>query len=291
MVAVLPITEECFYFSMPDSVKETLLSAFRQLMRPLVRILLRHGVSYGEYADTVKTVFVEVARKDFQLPGRKQTQSRIAIITGLTRKEVGRINDLLDRKATPSTANLNRVGRVLAGWHQDPDFTGPYGLPLELDFDEGKYSFSALVHRYSGDMPARAMLEELKHVDAVKSLAGGKIRALTRSYIPAHVDTAHIQFMGVALRDLAETLDFNLNQDLEGGYFERRVWTPTGIAPRDMSQFDSLVTEKGQQFLETLDNWLTTRETELENLPDEEKIKVGVGVYLFSDANRSFRED
>ncbi len=290
MAAVLAI-EDLFYFRMSESVKETLLSAFRQLMRPLVRILLRHGVSYGEYADTAKTVFVEVAKKDFQLPGKKQTQSRIAIITGLTRKEVGRISDLLDNKASPSTSNLNRVGRVLAGWHQDPSFTGPYGLPLELDFDKGDSSFTTLVRRYSGDMPARAMLEELKRVDAVKILAGQKIRALTRSYIPAQVDTAHIQFMGVAIRDLAETLDFNLDQEIEGGYFERRVWTPTGIAQRDMPQFDSLVTEKGQQFLELLDNWLTTKETEAEETPETKKVKVGVGVYLFSDANRSFRED
>ena len=64
------------FVSMAESIKETLLGAFRQLLRPLVRILLRHGISYGEYAETVKTVFVEVAAKDFQLPGKKQTQER-----------------------------------------------------------------------------------------------------------------------------------------------------------------------------------------------------------------------
>jgi len=290
MAAVLTI-EEFSYFRMSDRVTETLLSAFRQLMRPLVRILLRHGISYGEYADTAKTVFVEVARKDFQIPGKKQTQSRVAIITGLTRKDVGRINDLLDNNETPSTANLNRVGRVLAGWHQDPVFTGPYGLPLELDFDQGDENFTDLVRKFSGDMPARAMLEELKRVNAVKILAGEKIRALTRSYIPVQVDTAHIQFMGVAIRDLAETLDLNLNSEIEGGNFERRVWTPTGISPRDVAQFDLLVREKGQEFLESLDNWLTSKETESEDIPDNVKVKVGVGVYYFSDEFRSFRED
>ncbi len=290
MAAVLTI-EESSYFRMSDRVTESLLSAFRQLMRPLVRILLRHGISYGEYADTAKTVFVEVARKDFLIPGKKQTQSRVAIITGLTRKDVGRINDLLNNNETPSTANLNRVGRVLAGWHQDPIFTGPYGLPLELDFDQGDENFTDLVRKYSGDMPARAMLEELKRVNAVKILPGEKIRALTRSYIPTQVDTAHIQFMGVAIRDLAETLDLNLNSEIEGGNFERRVWTPTGISPRDVPQFDLLVREKGQEFLESLDNWLTSKETESEDIPESAKVKVGVGVYLFSDEFRSFRED
>jgi hypothetical protein len=96
--------------------------------------------------------------------------------------------------------------------------------------------------------------------------------------------------MGVALRDLAETLDLNLNQDPAAGYFERRVWTPAGIEPSAMPEFDSLVNEKGQEFLEMLDNWITGKETDAEGISPEEKIRVGVGVYLFSDASRSFRE-
>ena len=290
MAAVSPLQFDPLYV-MTESVKDSLLAAFRQLLRPLIRILLRHGVSYGEYAETVKTVFVEVAGKDFRIPGQRQTQSRVAIITGLTRKEVSRISELIEKRASPSTANLNRVGRVLGGWHQDPEFTGPYGLPLELSFDATPNSFSQLVKRYSGDMPARAMLDELRRVGAVSLLAGGQIRVLTRSYIPTQADSASIQFMGVALRDLAETLDYNLNEEIEGGYFERRVWTPVGIDPKDMPHFDSLVTEKGQEFLETLDNWLSGKESEAEDLQVDEKVKVGVGVYLFSDAKRSFKED
>lgn len=96
--------------------------------------------------------------------------------------------------------------------------------------------------------------------------------------------------MGVALRDLAETLDYNLNPSVDGGYFERRVWTPMGIDQAEMPHFDALVNQRGQEFLETLDNWLTAKETEAEEIPDTERIRVGVGVYMFSNAERSFRE-
>lgn len=274
-----------------DQIKDTILGAFRQLLRPLVRILLRHGISYGEYSETAKTVFVEVASKDFRLSSKKQTISRVSILTGLTRKEVSRITDDLADRRGASNANLNRVGRVLAGWHQDPDFTGPYGLPLELDIEASPFSFIELVKRYSGDIPPKAMLDELKRVGAVTVVAGTRVRVLTRSYIPTQEDPASVQFMGVALRDLAETLDYNLDADRTGGYFERRVWAPLGIDPRDMPEFDALVHEKGQQFLETLDNYLTNKETESEQIPRDKKISVGVGVYLFSDATRSFRDD
>jgi hypothetical protein len=135
------------------------------------------------------------------------------------------------------------------------------------------------------------MLIELQRIGVVSELAGEKIRVLSRSYIPQQSDAAVFQFMGVALRDLAETLDVNLNENDEEGYFERRVWTPIGIDSRDMPAFDELVNKKGMEFLETLDNWLSGRESDAEKIPANRKIKVGVGVYLFSDADRSIREE
>jgi len=276
---------------MVESVKTVLLGAIRQMMRPLVRLLLRHGVSYDEYAETAKTVFVEVASKDFTKTNLGQSNARVALLCGLSEAEVIDVTRAISEGPGPSVANLNRIGRVLAGWHQDPDFTGPYGLPLELSANTGDFAFANLVKRYSADTDPEALLEELVRVGAVSILPGGRLRVLTRSYIPGETDPAGLQFMGVALRDLAETLDYNLNPNIEGGYIERRVWTPAGIDPIEMPGFDSLVNQRGQEFLETLDNWLTAKETEADELPHDEKIRVGVGIYMFSDAERSFRDE
>ena len=269
-------------------IKETLLSAFRQLLRPLVRTLLRHGVSYAEYAETSKAVFVEVAEADLVAPG---DPSRTSLLTGLTRSEIARIKEQLAVRQRPSTANLNRIGRILAGWHQDPDFTGPYGLALELPFSGAGHTFVELAKRYATGADPAAVLQELRDVGVVADGKGGRIRVLTRAYIPSQEDPAVFQFFGVALRDLAETLDFNLNSDSDAGYFERRVWTPAGIDPLDLPEFDALVHQRGQQFLETLDNYLTTKETEADHLAESAKLRVGVGVYMFSDAHRSFKDE
>lgn len=278
-------------WEMADKIKETLLAAFRQLLRPLIRILLRNGVSYGEYAETAKKVFVEVASKNLLIGKEQPTSARLAILTGLTKNEVERIVEDLSSSLAPSTANLNRVGRLLAGWHQDPEFTGPYGLPLELAVTSSATSFQTLNQRYGGDISAEEMLEELKRIGAVIVVAANRVRVLTRSYIPAEADPAAMQFMGLALRDLAETLDYNLNPNLEGGFFERRVWTPVGIDPVDIPEFDKLVQKYGQQFLEALDNYLTAKETDADAMASSEKVRVGVGVYMFSDANRPFRDE
>src|SRR5262245_50900850 len=150
---------------MTDPVRLGLLAAYRKILQPLVRILIRSGISFGETAEVLKTVFVEVAGRDFDLPERKTSLSRIAIITGLTRKEVAKQQDILTSGALDVDSNLNRMTRVLEGWHSDPAFTGPYGMPMELPFESPtSASFATLVRKHSGDMAPRAMLDELMRV-------------------------------------------------------------------------------------------------------------------------------
>jgi hypothetical protein len=292
MVAAIAVNPWWSVWNVVARIKDTLLGAFRQLLRPLVRTLLRHGVSYSEFAETSKSVFVEVAEADFlrnaQLP---DNPTQLSLLTGISRTEVEQVREELARGSKPSTANLNRIGRILAGWHQDPDFTGPYGLPLELSRYGSGNTLEELVRRYGGGVSTAASLAELQQVGVVAEGKSGRVRVLTRSYIPNQEDPASFQFFGVALRDLAETLDINLNSDSDAGYFERRVWTPAGVLMTDLPEFDALVHQRGQQFLETLDNYLTAKETEAEHFAPDQKIKVGVGVYMFSDAHRSIRED
>ena len=292
MATALTITAGFFeQASMAEGIRDTLLESFRQLLRPLVRILLRNGVSYGEYSETSKMVFIEVAERDFSHKESRETGNTVETITGLPTPEINRLESLIREKKRPSTQNLNRIGRLLGAWHQDPEFTGPYGLPLELDLDNRTNSFASLVRQYGDGASPDQMLSELKRINVISELPGDKVRVLTRSYIPEQSDSAVFQFMGVSLRDLAETLDLNLNENKDEGYFERRVWTPMGIDARDIPAFEELAERKAMEFLETLDNWLTTKESDAESVDQQEKIKVGVGVYLFSDAKRSIRED
>ena len=78
---------------MGESIKLTLLRAYQVLLGPLIRILLRQGISYAEFSEIAKAVYVEVALKDFKVAGRKATRTRVAVMTGLTRKEVKRVID------------------------------------------------------------------------------------------------------------------------------------------------------------------------------------------------------
>lgn len=268
---------------MSENFKATLLSTFRPLMRPLVRILVRNGVSYGEFAEVLKSVFVDAAQDVLQIPDSKQSVSRLAITTGLSRLEVSRLANQTEEDAEALAGRLSRVGRLLTGWHQDPEFTGPYGIPYEVPFNAtpGRRSFTELVRRYTSDVPAEDMLDEMKRIGTVLDLGNGYFRVLARLYIPSAADPAKFHAMSVAFTDLAKTLDQNLKPDEDHKIFERRVWAPNGITPTDAMDFDLYVKDRGQQFLETLDDWLTSRESEHPIGEGEDRVKVGVAVYMF----------
>jgi hypothetical protein len=254
-------------------------------MTPLVRILMRNGVSYGEFSEILKNIFVEVAERDFGIPDRRPSQSRIAILTGMTRKEVAKQKSILEKGDLVERSNLNRVTRVLEGWHTDSDYTGPYGLPVELSFEGGSRSinFTALVRKYSGDMAPRAMLDELLRVRAVEMLPSGQFRALMRAYIPESLHPDALERLGTVVNNFVATYEYNMDYKAQGDTrFERVVYADRGLRIELMPAFDRLIRLKGQQLLVELDNWLSSQEvTETAKFRGGVKINTGVGIYHF----------
>jgi hypothetical protein len=269
---------------MSDSVKRGLLAAYSKLLRPLVRILLRHGVTYAEFSEVVKTVFVTIAAQEFRVPGKKMSKARIAIVTGLTRKEVQRLSSSSQDDRFNLRTNLSRIGRVLSGWHTDPDFTGPYGMPLEIRYDSDvpqDATFVRLVQQYSGDMTPRAMLDELLRVGAVVETDHNWFRAIRREYVPQTLAPDFLERVGRGVHDFIHTVEENIQKKPgEPGRFERTVRPSAGIKVEDLPLLDAYVREKCQAMLEDIDNWLTKLDK-----PDarrgDKPIQTGVGIYHF----------
>jgi hypothetical protein len=267
---------------MTDPVRLGLLAAYRKLLQPLVRILIRSGVSFGETAEILRTVFVEVAARDFDLPDRKTSLSRIAIITGLTRKEVAKQQAILRSGVLDVDTNLNRVSRVLEGWHTDPIFTGPYGMPMELPFESPtSSSFASLVRKHSGDMAPRAMLDELIRVGAVEQTSTGAFKVLIRVYIPRDFHPDALQRFGEVVRDFINTYEYNMDKRPGMGRFERIVFADDGLREDLVPAFDALLRSKGHKFLVELNNWLSAQENVTTVNKGKRRVKTGVGLYHY----------
>jgi len=276
---------------MTQNISQALSSAVIRMLHPLVRILLRNGIPYGVFADLAKRVYVRVAMEEFAIPNRKQTISRVSIITGLTRKEVRRINELPDIEEGDAIERYNRAARVISGWVRDRRFARGDGTPADLPFDGEGASFSELVRLFSGDVPARAVLDELLRVGVVERLEDGRIRLLNHAYIPRTAEVDKIGILGTDVRDLISTIDHNLRQEADYTLFQRKVSYDN--LPREvLPEFRSLAAKGGQGLLEELDRWLSRHDRDVNPSVDGTgRKRAGVGIYYFEeDVNDDNRE-
>ena len=260
---------------MDANVKTNLLEAIRFMMKPLVRLLINQGVTHAEFSETLKEVYVESAIRHFTAEG-KVNKSKIAILTGMTRKES---RNVIERALAQGDEkkSKSRPERVLTGWYQDPKFTGPYGLPLELKYDSDepkRPTFVQLVKEYSGDMSPRAMLHELIRGGSVVEI-DNRLKVIRRDFEPIALSEKLIARLGEVGHYVFLTAAANIEKSEQGsGHFDRYAFADDGCTYNVIEQLDEFVKERGQEFLEELDRWFAARVNE--NAPDEPRKETGV---------------
>jgi len=121
---------------------------------------------FGELASSA---FVQAAADISRLQNGRVNHSRVAAQTGLTRADVKRL--LKQEASGTSRRRLTAVEKVLEGWRTDSQFS-IRGQPKQLQISGRKGSFTALVKKYGGDVPHRAVLEEMLRIAAVHESKG-----------------------------------------------------------------------------------------------------------------------
>jgi len=266
--------------------------ALAKLLRPLVRLLLKHSFPYSAFESIAKRVYVETAMADFALPGRKPSISRAAILTGLTRKDVNVLLAEPSTRADVTAAHYNRAARVLTAWVREPRFAGAGTAPQPLPFD-GPDSFGELVRLHGGDVPARAVLDELQRVGAVEILDDGRVALCQRAFVPQDSMLQKLGILGTDVGELIETITHNIEHGATDARFQRKVMH-VGIPAEALPAFREMSAQQSQALLEGLDAWLT--EHDIEHLPEPRRVppdtaRVGVGIHYFEQLSNTQESD
>jgi hypothetical protein len=262
---------------------QALSAALIRMIRPLVRILLRNGVSYGTFSDLTKWLFVDVAMQEFGIKGRKQSISRVSVITGLSRKEVKRLLELPEPQDRRDEETYNRAARVIAGWRRDRDFHDRQGKPSALKITDRGPSFSNLVKRFSGDLPVRAVLDELLRIGAVELIADDRVRLLTRLYLPRDNEIMKYHILGTDVGYLIATIDHNMRAENDAPFFQRKV-SYNNLPDEALPKFRKLSAESAQALLEKLDSWLAKNDRDTNPTVEGTGRNVaGTAIYYFEE--------
>lgn len=268
---------------MANSSRDHLLYAYRRVLRPLIRILIRSGVRYDEFLELVRGVYVESAIRDGIGDGVKPTRAKVSLSTGVPRRDVDRFIDN-DGALPGAPRTLTKIlSEVLNRWHTDPMYVGPYGIPLELELRSSRSrSFVELVAAVNPQVSAQDVLEELVRLKAVIWSGDTHVRVISRAFIPIEeMSPAQIEFFGNALTRLAGTLQFNLDANNTEKRLERSVIANRGLPKEVVPIFQKHAREKVSELLIELDNWISPYAGHVE--PDGQIERVGVAVFQFVD--------
>src|SRR5262245_8683970 len=232
-----------------DRVNEALAQAMLRILHALARVLLRHGMPLRTFVDLAKRAYVNIALREFGIPGRSPSISRAALLTGLTRKEVQRLANAPEELAGEGYVSHSRAARVVAAWVRDAEFRAADGEPHELEVDGDAGTFAALVRRYGGDVPPRALLDELLRVGAVVRTAEGRLKLNSRVYLPRASEVSKLMILGADVSFLINTIDHNLQENVDAPRFQRKVMYDN-LPAEALEEFRSLTQRHAQELIE-----------------------------------------
>jgi hypothetical protein len=183
----------------PDAARLQL--PLSRVLRPLVRLFIRCGITFPALCNLLRELYVNVAEYDFALPGKDQTDSRVSLLTGIHRKEVARLRGA-GAPVSVVPAAVSRTSRIMARWLSSPDYTDADGHPLRLArIGEKGPSFEMLVSSVTRDVRPRAVLDEWRDRNLVVLDEEDRVVLTEAAFIPSGGSDQQLYYFGRNLHD------------------------------------------------------------------------------------------
>jgi hypothetical protein len=252
-------------------------------MRPLVKIMLREGLTYSHFAAIAQMAFVESAAKDFAREGTKSPVSSVCALTGMAPEQVNTVvSDHEQFEASELLEVDNPFARVLHGWHNDRDYVGPYGFPIDLPFDDGSHNFTVLAARHAPGFSPETILQELRRVGAVTEVGANVWKPLKQEYIEPSLSPVNLKRMASLVESLLATLENNTSSTRTGtDLFERTVNVDSPLSMSQLLALQAYMKTVGAQFLQRADTFAAVDLQEKMGAKPGEKADISVGLECF----------
>jgi hypothetical protein len=188
--------------------------AVAQVLRPLARLMIDHSLQLPAMLELLKKALVDEAGHSFALQDKGSSDSRIALLTGVHRKDVKRLRAEADY-AQDSPPLMSLGAMVVARWISDPRFLSADQSPRPLARtpkrgNPGEPDFTDLVSEISRDVGARAVLDELQRLGVVELREDGYARLRASAFLPQERLSESFHFLATNVSDHLATAVHNL---------------------------------------------------------------------------------
>ena len=262
------------------SPPKALVAAVRAMLRPLVRLLIAKGVGIGAFTELVKEAYVDVATAEFPVGDKKQTDSRISLITGVHRKDVKRLRSQKRRPlSAPKTIGLG--GQIVARWLGAKDTTDDDGHPLPLPRQSespNAPSFDTLVAGVSKDVRPRAVLDEWLRLGVARLDDHGNVVLNQAAFVPEKGFQEKAFYLGRNVHDHLAAAAHNLLAD--GDPLLERSVHYSNLTVESAQTLEQAAEKTGMKALLTLNRMALDLAAKDQGNPEATR-RVNFGLYFF----------
>lgn len=262
-----------------------LVVALRRILRPLIRLLLSHGIRFQTFCDLAKATYIQVAEEEFPLDSKAQTDSRISLLTGVHRRDVKRLRaESLAVSNLPLQASLS--AQLLTIWSGQTDYLDSQGVPLPLPrlaSKGGECSFEALVRSVSKDFRARVVLDEWLRQGIASLDEQDNVHLAADAFVSPQGIEEKAFYFGQNIHDhLAATV-----QNLSGTtspFLERCVYYDK-LTAESVKEYERIAKSAGMRALHTVNRYAI--ELQKRDTGNSDAVyRTNFGIYNFSEMDR-----
>lgn len=260
-----------------------LTAAVKQLLRPLVGLMLDNGLTYGWLSKILKVIYVDVAETEFGLLNKPQTDSRVSLLTGVHRKDVKVLRSEDKTKFEPPDS-IFLGARIVAAWVSDPAFTDENGRPAPLSRrpalqnENNTPGFEELVQSVNRDIRPRAILDEWTRLGVVSVNESDQVMLAGDAFIPAKGFEEKAYFLGKNLHDHLAAARANVGSE-DPPFLERSVYY-NNLSERSILELKGYAEQQGMQMLQNLN--VRARELQKRDADGEDQDhRMNLGIYYY----------
>jgi Family of unknown function (DUF6502) len=258
--------------------------ALTHVLRPLVRLMLAHGITYPAVSELLKGLYVEVADCEFRIAGKAQTDSRVSLLSGVHRKDIKRLRGNVSAAGEDETGSVSLGSEIVAAWVGSPAYTDkrkhPLPLPRLARAAEGGPSFESLVESVSKDIRSRAVLDEWLRLGIVHVDEDDRVCLNQASFVPEKGFDEKAFYLGHNLHDHAAAAV----QNMMGGapaFLERSVYAD-GLSASSITDLAALSEKAGMEAIREM----TRRAVKLDSRDAEQgggSRRMTFGIYFYAE--------
>ena len=254
-----------------------LVKATKMLCKPLIRLLIEKGVTFPQFRELMKTLYVEVADEDFVLDNKKTSDSRIFVLTGVHRKDIKRIHQQAEQNEESVTSYASLTAEILSRWLSVSEFLDSKNKPRQL-LKSGKDNipgFDQLVSSVNKDVRSKVILDEWLRLNIVHTKDNYVILNQT-AFVTNKEFNEMAYYLGHNIHDHMASCVNNILEE-EKPMLERSVYY-SSLTEDSVSKLRSIADKKGHELLLYLNKQAITFYDADKN-KDNANYRMRLGVY------------